>query len=148
MAAGGGGRVDSDMMSHLACDIMLSTTLRRLPTLLQRRLIHTTQRTCPSCSQPLPSPLPVCNKCWHISRLPRDMKFHDIFGLPYEPNPFVIDVSLLKERFRNTQAICHPDSWASKGSVRPVLVPPTSVSLKTCSCSRTSKTLLRLFLPV
>jgi molecular chaperone HscB len=51
------------------------------------------------------------------------MKFHDIFGLPYEPNPFVIDVSLLKERFRDTQAICHPDSWASKGSVRsPCLV--------------------------
>ncbi|KAG5635572.1 hypothetical protein H0H81_010757 [Sphagnurus paluster] len=36
--------------------------------------------------------------------------------LPYEPNPFVIDVAILKQRFRNAQAQCHPDSWASKGS--------------------------------
>ncbi|RDB28426.1 Iron-sulfur cluster co-chaperone protein HscB, mitochondrial [Hypsizygus marmoreus] len=83
------------------------------------RLIHASvpQNTrCPKCSQPLPTPLPACTNCWHISTLPPDTRFHDIFDLPYEPNPFLVDVSLLKKRFRDAQSICHPDSWASKGS--------------------------------
>ncbi|KAK7064230.1 adaptin N terminal region-domain-containing protein [Favolaschia claudopus] len=44
--------------------------------------------------------------------------FHDIFALPSRPNPFVVDTVLLKRRFREAQAVCHPDSWASKGQVR------------------------------
>jgi molecular chaperone HscB len=74
---------------------------------------------CPNCAAVLPSFLPACTKCWHISPLPSDAKFHDIFGLPYHPNPFIIDVAALKQKFRQAQAICHPDSWASRGSVRP-----------------------------
>ncbi|KAF9456191.1 hypothetical protein BDZ94DRAFT_1315382 [Collybia nuda] len=54
--------------------------------------------------------------CGHISTLPSYVKYHDIFALPYAPNPFIIDISTLKQRFREAQAICHPDSWASKGS--------------------------------
>lgn len=76
------------------------------------------KKSCPSCSHPLPSPLPACTNCGHISGLPQDVKYHDIFALPYEPNPFVIDTTVLKQRFREAQSICHPDSWASKGSVR------------------------------
>jgi len=74
--------------------------------------------TCPSCSSPLPTPLPACTTCWYISPLPSTVTLHEIFGLPSHPNPFIVDISNLKQRFRESQAICHPDSWASKGSVR------------------------------
>ncbi|KAF5370243.1 hypothetical protein D9615_010075 [Tricholomella constricta] len=83
------------------------------------RLFHSSvprSRPCPSCSRPLPSSLPACINCGHISSLSQNTKHHDIFDLPYEPNPFVVDISTLKQRFRNAQALCHPDSWASKGS--------------------------------
>ncbi|KAF8898737.1 hypothetical protein BD779DRAFT_1485310 [Infundibulicybe gibba] len=71
---------------------------------------------CPVCSQPLPSPLPACTNCWNIFQIPKDVTFHDLFSLPYEPNPFNIDIPTLKHRFREAQSLCHPDSWASKGS--------------------------------
>lgn len=35
-------------------------------------------------------------------------------GLPYSPNPFVVDTALLKRRFLDAQRICHPDAWATK----------------------------------
>ena len=74
-------------------------------------------KKCPNCAATLPSLLPACTNCWHISSLPSKTRLHDIFGLPYHPNPFAIDVTALKQKFREAQAICHPDSWASKGSV-------------------------------
>lgn len=72
---------------------------------------------CPNCTATLPSLLPACTNCWHISPLPSNTRLHDIFGLPYHPNPFTVNVATLKQKFREAQAICHPDSWASKGSV-------------------------------
>jgi molecular chaperone HscB len=35
--------------------------------------------------------------------------------LPDDSNPFLIDTALLKQRFRQMQSVCHPDTWASKG---------------------------------
>ncbi|KAL0581611.1 molecular chaperone [Marasmius crinis-equi] len=72
-------------------------------------------KRCPNCSQPLPSTLPACTKCWHISTINPDTRAHDILGVPYHPNPFLVDQSLLKNNFRRSQAACHPDTWASKG---------------------------------
>ncbi|KAJ7092730.1 hypothetical protein C8R44DRAFT_816384 [Mycena epipterygia] len=83
--------------------------------MLFRRLLSTLSSRCSSCSQPLPTPLPACNKCGSISPIPPSIPFHDIFALPSRPNPFLVDPVLLKRRFREAQAICHPDSWASKG---------------------------------
>ncbi|KAJ6610908.1 hypothetical protein B0H10DRAFT_2058535 [Mycena sp. CBHHK59/15] len=81
-----------------------------------RRLLHTLAPSiCSSCAHPLPTPLPACTKCWSISPIAPSVPFHDIFALPSRPNPFVVDPVLLKRRFREAQAICHPDSWASKG---------------------------------
>ncbi|KAJ7181663.1 Co-chaperone Hsc20 [Mycena crocata] len=71
--------------------------------------------TCPSCSQPLPTALPACNSCGSISPISPSLSFYDIFDLPSRPNPFLVDQALLKRRFREAQAACHPDSWASKG---------------------------------
>ncbi|KAF5375221.1 hypothetical protein D9758_000279 [Tetrapyrgos nigripes] len=71
-------------------------------------------RKCPACSNPLPTPLPACSKCWNISSIPNDASFHDIFSL-HGSNEFKIDTSLLKQRFREAQSVCHPDTWASKG---------------------------------
>lgn len=86
--------------------------------MLFRRLLSTLSSRCSSCSQPLPTPLPACNKCGSISPIPPSIPFHDLFALPYRPNPFLVDPVLLKRRFREAQAVCHPDSWASKGQVR------------------------------
>jgi molecular chaperone HscB len=91
--------------------------------LLQFRFYHPIRsilrpNKCPNCATTLPSPLPACTNCWHIYPLPSNTRLHDIFGLPYQPNPFAVDVATLKQKFREAQAICHPDSWASRGSVR------------------------------
>ncbi|KAF8216239.1 hypothetical protein K438DRAFT_1560441 [Mycena galopus ATCC 62051] len=80
-----------------------------------RRFLSTLTTRCSSCSQSLPTPLPACNRCGSISPIPPSTSFHDIFALPSRPNPFVVDTALLKRRFREAQAACHPDSWASKG---------------------------------
>lgn len=69
---------------------------------------------CPVCTLPLPSPVPACNKCWNIFSLPGETSHHELFDLPYEPNPFIVNIPMLKKRFRDAQSICHPDSWASK----------------------------------
>ncbi|EAU92996.2 hypothetical protein CC1G_06716 [Coprinopsis cinerea okayama7 len=72
------------------------------------------QSKCPGCGQPLPSPLPACSNCWNVFALPKDITHHELLGLPYGPNPFVVDLPALKQRFRAAQSVCHPDSWASK----------------------------------
>jgi hypothetical protein len=72
---------------------------------------------CPSCSQPLPSSLLACPSCWSIFPLPANISHHQVFSLPDEPNPFVVDLSTLKSRFLRAQAACHPDAWASKTPV-------------------------------
>ncbi|KAF9076295.1 hypothetical protein BDP27DRAFT_1159541, partial [Rhodocollybia butyracea] len=72
-------------------------------------------KNCPSCSQPLPTSLPACSNCWNIWSLPADTSYHEIFSLPKESNPFVIDANALKQKFRQMQATCHPDTWATQG---------------------------------
>ena len=77
---------------------------------------------CPSCSTQLPTTLPACLSCGYISSLPPNVSFHELFGLPANRNPFNIDLPTLKRRFLEAQAVCHPDSWIVKGSVRPGLL--------------------------
>ena len=90
-----------------------------------------TSKTCPSCSRALPTALPACPHCAYIAAPPLHWTYHDLFELPYEPNPFRVDARALKERFRRAQAVCHPDAWVSKGSVRflshALFPPPHSV---------------------
>ncbi|KAL1670347.1 hypothetical protein GGF50DRAFT_93949 [Schizophyllum commune] len=71
---------------------------------------------CPSCGEPLPTALQACTKCWTIFPVSHDIPYHDLFGLPYEPNPFVVDTKTLRQRFREAQTNCHPDTWASKAA--------------------------------
>ncbi|KIJ68454.1 hypothetical protein HYDPIDRAFT_106650 [Hydnomerulius pinastri MD-312] len=71
-------------------------------------------RTCPSCGAKLPTALPVCPNCDYIARLHDSITYHDLLGLPYAPNPFVVDGALLKRRFLEAQRICHPDAWVTK----------------------------------
>jgi hypothetical protein len=86
------------------------------------RFYSQSQPLCPSCSKPLPTPLPACPNCAYIAALPPHSSYHDVFGLPEEPNPFAIDTVELKRRFRQAQAICHPDAWTTKGPVSPAFV--------------------------
>lgn len=97
---------------------------RRAPRLRPRpRLFHHTVprfvglNSCPVCAKPLPSPAPACNKCWNIFALPPDLTHHELLGLNYEPNPFIVDIPTLKKHFRETQSICHPDTWATRNPV-------------------------------
>ncbi|KAJ3828288.1 hypothetical protein F5880DRAFT_1531423 [Lentinula raphanica] len=76
---------------------------------------HRLTTNCPSCSNKLPTSVPACPNCWNIWNIPPDTSYHDIFALPKDSNPFVIDTTVLKQRFRQMQAACHPDTWASKG---------------------------------
>lgn len=71
-------------------------------------------KTCPSCGAILPTVLPVCPNCNYIARIHDSISYHDILGLPYEPNPFVVDTALLKRRFIEAQRVSHPDAWATK----------------------------------
>lgn len=103
---------------------------------------HRLTRTCPSCSKTLPTSLPACPNCWSIWNIPSDTSYHDIFALPKDSNPFVIDTALLKQRFRQMQATCHPDTWASRGLVRAGCLPLLFLIL---IASRTNKTLPMLF---
>ncbi|KAL0951182.1 hypothetical protein HGRIS_007913 [Hohenbuehelia grisea] len=73
---------------------------------------------CPSCSQPLPTRLPACTKCWTISPVPSTTSYHELLGLDEGKNPFIIDTASLKAQFRKSQSVCHPDSWTSKGSTK------------------------------
>ncbi|KIY44776.1 Co-chaperone Hsc20 [Fistulina hepatica ATCC 64428] len=70
---------------------------------------------CPNCKRSLPTALPACTSCWTINPLPVNVSYHRLFGF-HEQNPFVVDTKALKNKFREAQAVCHPDAWASKGS--------------------------------
>ncbi|KAF9229281.1 hypothetical protein BS17DRAFT_743172 [Gyrodon lividus] len=72
-------------------------------------------KTCPSCGAKLPTALPVCPNCNYIAKLHHSITYHELLGLSYEPNPFVVDSALLKRRFLEAQRLCHPDAWATKG---------------------------------
>jgi hypothetical protein len=91
---------------------------------------------CPSCSRPLPSPVPACTNCWNIFSLPPDISHHELLGLSYEPNPFSVDLSALKHQFRQAQAVCHPDAWASKGAVSFCYFLGGSMNRSCCRTSR------------
>ncbi|KAF8642293.1 hypothetical protein AX16_009563 [Volvariella volvacea WC 439] len=83
---------------------------------LRLRSLSTLASSCPACGARLSTTLPACNNCWYISSLPPSTTLHQIFNLPEEPNPFRVDIPTLKQRFREAQAVCHPDSWTSKGA--------------------------------
>lgn len=119
----------------------------RFISLPERRCSLSTQsaKSCPSCSAPLPTALPVCTKCGHIAPIPQSMTYHELLGVPYEPNPFRVDVSALKTRFRAVQSIVHPDRWVSKPPVRPELIclPPLKLGTHSGLRYRSSKRLRR-----
>ncbi|PPQ80801.1 hypothetical protein CVT25_001926 [Psilocybe cyanescens] len=70
--------------------------------------------SCPSCHKPFPTHIPACTSCWSIHPLPPNISHHDLLDVPYDPNPFAVNLSTLKNHFRKAQAFCHPDAWASK----------------------------------
>ena len=72
---------------------------------------------CPKCNIVLPTPLPACPNCHYISRLDNSVLHHNLFQLPFEPNPFVLDTFKLKRRYLEAQKICHPDAWATHDAV-------------------------------
>ncbi|KAH7883583.1 hypothetical protein F5I97DRAFT_1894072 [Phlebopus sp. FC_14] len=84
------------------------------PGSVERPVVTSLTKTCPSCGATLPTALPVCQNCNYIARLHESIPYHDVLGLPYAPNPFVVDSALLKRRFVDAQRICHPDAWATK----------------------------------
>ncbi|KAG8730339.1 hypothetical protein FRC12_020332 [Ceratobasidium sp. 428] len=77
-----------------------------------RRTFVSLPTTCPACSKPLPTRLPICPSCSHISKLPADTPYQALFNLP--ENNFQIDVKDLRNRFLQTQRLMHPDAWSSK----------------------------------
>ncbi|KAI0778195.1 Co-chaperone Hsc20 [Trametes elegans] len=100
----------------------------------------TRTRTCPSCSAPLPTALPVCTSCSYIEPIPKSMSYHEMLGTSYEPNPFVVDVQQLKQQFRAVQAVVHPDRWVSK--------PPEQQAMAAAMSSRINEALHRLSNPL
>lgn len=105
--------------------------------------------TCPACSNPLPTALPICPKCLYISNIPKSMSYHEMLGASYTPNPFIVDPSQLKSKFRQVQSVVHPDRWAGRSKV---CISNSSIYLSSCadvsfSSLRTSKLLLPSCLP-
>jgi molecular chaperone HscB len=88
--------------------------------------------------KPLSSTVPACTNCWNLFSISPDISHHELLGLPYEPNPFVVDLDALKQRFRQAQAACHPDTWASRGPVRVAV--PYHLKLLVDSLNRISRT--------
>jgi len=84
---------------------------------LKYSVVTSLTKACPSCGATLPTALPVCPSCNYIARIHDSISYHDRMGLPYEPNPFVVDAALLKRRFLEAQRISHPDAWATKSEV-------------------------------
>ncbi|KAH7930974.1 Co-chaperone Hsc20 [Leucogyrophana mollusca] len=80
----------------------------------QHNIATSLSKTCPSCGTALPTPLPVCPTCRYIARIHPSISFHELFGLPYDPNPFIVDLVLLRRRFLEAQRVSHPDAWATK----------------------------------
>ncbi|KAG1864207.1 hypothetical protein DFJ58DRAFT_205689 [Suillus subalutaceus] len=85
---------------------------------LKHSVVTSLTKTCPSCGTILPTALPVCPNCNYIARIHDSISYHDILGLPYEPNPFVVDAALLKRRFIEGQRVSHPDAWATKSELQ------------------------------
>ncbi|KAI0655088.1 Co-chaperone Hsc20 [Cubamyces menziesii] len=109
---------------------------------LRRNYSDTSSRpkTCPSCSAPLPTALPVCSNCSYIAPIPESMTYHEMLGTPYEPNPFAVDVRQLKNQFRAVQAVVHPDRWVSR--------PPEQQAIAAAMSSRINEALHRLSNPL
>lgn len=118
-------------ISPVTCHRLMSFKSHQLPTLLiraalrstvHRRVFSTTSATgrgqCPNCHSALPTPLPACPKCSFISRMPSNIRYHEMFGLPLTDNPFKVDDKQLTHRFRKLQQTVHPDAWSAKGEVR------------------------------
>jgi len=110
---------------------LMSPRSHQLPILLRRaalqpttrrRLLSTVSATrraqCPKCHSTLPTPLPACPKCSYISRVPSNIRYHEMFDLPSVDNPFKIDGKRLTHQFRKLQQTIHPDAWSAKGEVR------------------------------
>ncbi|KAA1471477.1 hypothetical protein DENSPDRAFT_819743 [Dentipellis sp. KUC8613] len=70
---------------------------------------------CPVCHTPLPTRLPACPKCFHISPIDSSHNFYEILNVPSRPNPFVLNLPSLKASFRQAQRSVHPDVWAVHG---------------------------------
>lgn len=66
----------------------------------------------------MPTALPVCPRCRYIERVHESITHHELLGLPYGPNPFVVNTGDLKRRFLEAQRLCHPDGWATRSEVR------------------------------
>ena len=100
------------------------TLLRRaaLQSTTHRQSLSTASATrrgrCPQCHSVLPTPLPACPKCSYISRVPSNIRYHEMFDLPLVDNPFKVDDKQLTRRFRKLQQTIHPDAWSAKGNVR------------------------------
>ena len=104
----------------LARAMMMNTFVRLGRLGAQRRayaLRGAGTRTCPSCGASLPTALPVCSRCRYIGRVDETVTHHALLGLPYEPNPFVVDTGKLRQRFLEAQRLCHPDGWATRSEV-------------------------------
>ncbi|KAI0801254.1 Co-chaperone Hsc20 [Fomes fomentarius] len=96
----------------------------------------TDSKLCPSCSSPLPTALPVCTNCSYIAPIPESMTYHEMLGAAYEPNPFVVDPTAIKNQFRAVQAVVHPDRWVAK--------PPDHQAIAAAMSARTNEALHRL----
>lgn len=90
---------------------------RQVTRLAQRRGLGVARR-CPSCGAGLPTALPVCPACRYVGKVEDSVTHHELLGLPYGPNPFVVDTGELKRRFHEAQRLCHPDGWATRSEVR------------------------------
>ncbi|KAI0756981.1 Co-chaperone Hsc20 [Daedaleopsis nitida] len=97
-------------------------------------------KLCPTCSSPLPTALPVCTKCSYIAPIPESMTLHEMLGVSYEPNPFIVDVAALKNQFRAVQAVVHPDRWVAK--------PQDQQAVAAAMSSRVNEALHRLSSPL
>ncbi|KAI0724563.1 hypothetical protein C8T65DRAFT_714667 [Cerioporus squamosus] len=115
------------------------TTLAAAPTRFYSNA-SSSPKTCPSCSAPLPTALPVCTKCSYIAPIPESMSYHEMLGASYEPNPFVVDVPRLKDEFRAVQGVVHPDRWVGK--------PAESQAIVAAMSSRINEALHRLSNPL
>ena len=110
------------MMSSSSHRLLMLLRRAALQSTTHRRLSSTVSATkrgqCPKCHSPLPTPLPACPKCSYISRVPSNIRYHEMFDLPPNNNPFRVDDKQLTRRFRKLQQTIHPDAWSAKGKVR------------------------------
>ncbi|KAI0732399.1 hypothetical protein C8Q72DRAFT_901961 [Fomitopsis betulina] len=100
--------------SSSARRLLLTATCTPAPLSSRRRYATSTSRTCPQCSAPLTTPLPVCTKCNWISNIPHELTYHEMLGVPYDPNPFIVDTAAIRRHLRQLQTAVHPDRWVGK----------------------------------